>query len=332
MAVSAVPHLSDVVDAVGGVVDTTVAPAAAEVDRTGAYPRTDVEALAAAGALGLLSAPEVGGAGGTLADVAAVLERIARADASTAMVVLMHYAAVSVIEPHGPEDVRREIAAGRHLSTLAFSERGSRSHFWAPTSTATAVDDGVRLDATKSWVTSAGEADSYVWSSRPVSAEGPMTLWLVPGATPRVTVAGAFDGFGLRGNGSSPMTADGAVVPTSARLGDDGAGLDVALGTALPYVPRRQRRGVARADGGAGGRGRGPPHLHPPRAPRPEPGRAAADPRSPSPRLRTRVDTDPRVPRRHPRRRWARGVRTRRCACCRSRRWPPRRRRTSPTG
>ena len=96
----------------------------------------------------------------------------------------MHYAAVSVIEPHGPEDVRREIAAGRHLSTLAFSERGSRSHFWAPVSTATAVDDGVRLDAAKSWVTSAGEADSYVWSSRPVSAEGPMTLWLVPGATP----------------------------------------------------------------------------------------------------------------------------------------------------
>jgi isovaleryl-CoA dehydrogenase len=234
VAVTAVPALSEIVDAVGTVVDDTVAPAAAEVDRTGAYPRTDVEALADAGALGLLSAPEVGGAGGTLVDVAAVLERVARADASTAMVVLMHFAAVSVIEPHGPEEVRRKIAAGRHLSTLAFSERGSRSHFWAPVSSATAVDEGVRLDAAKSWVTSAGEADSYVWSSRPVSAEGPMTLWLVPGATPGIAVAGAFDGFGLRGNGSSPMTAEGAVVPASARLADDGAGLDVALGTALP--------------------------------------------------------------------------------------------------
>jgi isovaleryl-CoA dehydrogenase len=234
VAITAVPALSEIVDAVGTVVDDTVAPAAAEVDRTGAYPRTDVESLAAAGALGLLSAPEVGGAGGTLADVTAVLERIARADASTAMVVLMHFAAVAVIEPHGPEEVRREVAAGRHLSTLAFSERGSRSHFWAPVSSATAVDGGVRLDAAKSWVTSAGEADSYVWSSRPVSAEGPMTLWLVPGATPGIAVAGAFDGFGLRGNGSSPMTADGAVVPASARLADDGAGLDVALGTALP--------------------------------------------------------------------------------------------------
>ncbi|MFC5061817.1 acyl-CoA dehydrogenase family protein [Actinomycetospora atypica] len=234
MSLTAAPTTSEVLDAATAVVEQTVAPAAAEVDRTGTYPRADVEALAGAGVLGLLSAPEVGGAGGSLADVAAVLETIARTDASTAMVTLMHFAAVSVIEPHGPDDVRREIAGGTHLSTLAFSERGSRSHFWAPVSTATAVDDGVRLDAAKSWVTSAGEADSYVWSSRPVSAEGPMTLWLVPGATPGIAVAGSFDGFGLRGNGSSPMSADGAVVPASARLADDGAGLDVALGTALP--------------------------------------------------------------------------------------------------
>lgn len=235
MAVSAAVHSpSDVVAAVDATVENQIAPAAAEVDRSGAYPRADLDALAAAGALGLLSASEVGGAGGSLAEVVATLESIARADASTAMVLLMHYSAVSVLEPHGPETVRREIAEGRHLSTLAFSERGSRSHFWAPVSTATAVDDGVRLDAAKSWVTSAGEADSYVWSSRPVAADGPMTLWLVPASTPGIAVAGAFDGFGLRGNASSPMSADGAVVPTSARLSDDGAGLDVALGSVLP--------------------------------------------------------------------------------------------------
>ncbi|MBP2367255.1 acyl-CoA dehydrogenase family protein [Pseudonocardia parietis] len=224
------PSPSTLVD----VVDRTIAPSAAEVDRTGVFPRADIEALAGAGVLGLLSAPEVGGSGGSLADVAATVERIARADASVAMVVLMHYAAVSVIEAHGPDDVRRAVAAGEHLSTLAFSERGSRSHFWAPVSTATAADDRVRLDAAKSWVTSAGEADSYVWSSRPVTADGPMTMWLVPAGTPGVEVAGEFDGFGLRGNASRPMTATGALVDPSARLGDDGAGLDIALGTVLP--------------------------------------------------------------------------------------------------
>lgn len=220
--------------ALADVIDQKIAPSAAEVDRSGAFPRDAVDALAGAGVLGLLSATDVGGSGGSLADVAETLQRIARADASVAMVTLMHFAAVSVIEAHGPDDVRRAVAAGDHLSTLAFSERGSRSHFWAPVSSATAADGRVRLDAEKSWVTSAGEADSYVWSSRPLTAQGPMTMWLVPAGTPGVEVAGEFDGFGLRGNASRPVSAGGALVDASNRLGDDGAGLDVALGTALP--------------------------------------------------------------------------------------------------
>lgn len=230
MSTAVIPSLPDL----GAVVDETIAPSAAEIDRTGAFPRADIDALARSGTLGLLSSPDVGGAGGSLADVAATVERVARADASVAMVLLMHYAAVSVIEAHGPEPVRRAVAAGEHLSTLAFSERGSRSHFWAPVGSATDTDGQVRLDAAKSWVTSAGEADSYVWSSRPVVADGPMTLWLVPAGTEGVAVSGEFDGFGLRGNASRPMAADGAIVDASARLGDDGAGLDIALATALP--------------------------------------------------------------------------------------------------
>ena len=63
------------------------------------------------------------------------------------MVVLMHYAAVPSIEAHGPRAMREAIAAGRHLSTLAFSEAGSRSHFWAPLGTARADNGQVRLDA-----------------------------------------------------------------------------------------------------------------------------------------------------------------------------------------
>jgi len=230
LATAVTPSLTGLAEAV----EQTIAPSAAEVDRSGDFPRAGIDALARAGTLGLLSAPEVGGSGGSLADVAAAVERIARADASVAMIVLMHFAAVSVIEAHGPEETRRAVAAGAHLSTLAFSERGTRSHFWAPVSTATADGDRVRLDAAKSWVTSAGEADSYVWSSVPVAADGPMTLWLVPAATAGVTVAGDFDGYGLRGNASRPMAADGARVDGAARLGADGAGLDIALGTALP--------------------------------------------------------------------------------------------------
>ena len=160
--------------------------------------------------------------------------RVAEACASTAMVLCMHYAATAVIEAYGPHDVREGIAAGKHITTLAFSEAGSRSHFWAPHGTAARANSHVRLDASKSWVTSAGQANSYVWSSRPLDGSGPMTLWLVPAGANGLSQSGAFDGLGLRGNGSTPMQANGLEVPEAAMLGTDGAGLDIALSLVLP--------------------------------------------------------------------------------------------------
>ncbi len=226
---------SSCLDALDVVITEVVAPQASAVDRDGAFPRDAVDALGKAGILGLVSAAEVGGGGAGMRDAAAVVERLAAACGSTAMVTLMHYAGVAGIEAHGPPEVRREIAGGQHLTTLAFSEAGSRSHFWAPVSSASSSNGAVRLDARKSWVTAAGEADSYVWSSRPVAVDGPMSLWLVPAGAEGIRLAGEFDGLGLRGNGSLPMVADGLTLPPEAMLGPDGAGLDIALGVILPW-------------------------------------------------------------------------------------------------
>jgi isovaleryl-CoA dehydrogenase len=221
-------------DALERVIAEVVSPAAAEIDATGTFPGQNIEALGAAGLLSLMSATDVGGQGRSLREVAEVIERLGGACGSTAMVLLMHYAAVSVLEAHGPREVREAVAAGHHLSTLAFSEAGSRSHFWAPLGTATQVDGQVRLDAQKSWVTSAGQADSYVWSSLPLAADGPMTMWLVPARAEGLSQPTGFDGLGLRGNGSTPVTATGVNLPTAAMLGADGTGLDLALTLVLP--------------------------------------------------------------------------------------------------
>ena len=222
-------------DALTRVIENEVGPEAQSYDESGTFPRANIDALAEAGILGLCSATEVGGGGQGPRAAAEIVEGLATACASTAMIVTMHFSGTAALETAGPDAVRREVAAGRHLTTLAFSETGSRSHFWAPVSTATADGEQVRLDARKSWVTSAGEADSYVWSSRPVAADGPMTLWSVPADTPGLTVVGDFDGLGLRANASSPIDADGVTVPSGNRIGDDGAGLDLALSAVLPW-------------------------------------------------------------------------------------------------
>lgn len=217
------------------VIAQVIAPAAVEVDRTGSFPRAALEALSQAGLLGLVSAKDVGGLGEGIRAATLVVEQIAKYCASTAMVVCMHFAAAAVIEAYGPRDVREAIAAGQHISTLAFSEGGSRSHFWAPVSAVTSSGDKVQLDAKKSWVTSAGQADSYVWSSRPLAAEGMSTIWLVPANAPGLRVTAPFDGLGLRGNYSSPINGEGVLIPKDRMLGEDGKGYDVMMGTVLPY-------------------------------------------------------------------------------------------------
>jgi isovaleryl-CoA dehydrogenase len=238
-------------DALKQVIDEVVAPGAASVDADGAFPRAQLDALGAAGILALTVPASCGGGGAGLREAAVVTRELGSVCGSTAMVVAMHYSAVAGLVAAGDKDTLVAIAAGTHLSTLAFSEVGSRSHFWAPMSTAVLSPDGatVRLDAFKSWVTSAGQADSYVWSSRPLpsgsgedggdavggTASGPMTLWLVPAGAAGLSAAGAFDGLGLRGNSSAPLTADGLEVPLSAMLGADGGGLDMALAAILPY-------------------------------------------------------------------------------------------------
>jgi alkylation response protein AidB-like acyl-CoA dehydrogenase len=221
--------------AVEEIIAATVAPAAVVVDRDGVFPRAALDAFGQAGLLGLISSREVGGLGESHRAAAQVVERVACVCASTAMVLCMHYAGSAVIEAHGAREVREAVARGEHVTTLAFSEQGSRSHFWAPVSTASPDGSRVQLDAQKSWVTSAGEADSYVWSSRPLEAEGQSTIWLVPADAAGLSIPAPFDGLGLRGNSSSPVTAGGVVVPRGNMLGTDGGGFDVMMGVVLPY-------------------------------------------------------------------------------------------------
>jgi alkylation response protein AidB-like acyl-CoA dehydrogenase len=211
-----------------------IGPSAPIVDRNGVFPRESVDALKSAGLLGAISAPEVGGLGLGLRGAADIVRRVAQECGSTAMVVCMHYSGAAVLEAHANSDARRAAASGEHLSTLAFSEAGSRSHFWSPLSTARRDGDSVILDAQKSWVTSATQATAYVWSSRPLSAEGMSTIWLVPSTAEGLRVHGPFEGLGLRGNDSSPVSAQGVRVPATAMLGADGAGFDLMMQIVLP--------------------------------------------------------------------------------------------------
>ncbi|MGZ8578492.1 MAG: acyl-CoA dehydrogenase family protein [Actinomycetota bacterium] len=227
---------------------------AAEVDREGRFPRETIDALASSGLLGLTLPEGLGGLGGGPVEFLGAVRGIASADASSAMIYLMHVCAAQVVlagTAGGDSRALRGLADGSRLGTLAFSERGSRSHFWAPVSQEV---DG-RISAQKSWVTSAGHAHDYVVATRAAGAGSPLesSLYLVGSDVAGVETAGPWVGLGLRGNASAPMTFDVAVAD-AALLGEDGKGLDLMLGVVLPWFQLGQggvSLGIAEAALGA---------------------------------------------------------------------------------
>jgi alkylation response protein AidB-like acyl-CoA dehydrogenase len=230
---------TEIVQRAARIADERIAPHAAATDESARFPRQSVSALADARLLGLTIPTEFGGMAHNLRTMAAVLDELAQRCGSTAMVYLMHMCGVAcyaaAADKTGP--LLRDAAAGRHLSTLAFSEKGSRSHFWAPVSRATANGgDAVRVSASKSFVTSAGHADGYVVSTLAAGAATPVesTIYVVRAGDAGVSVSGTWRGLGMRGNASAPMALDNVALGPERALTAPGKGLDMMLGVVLP--------------------------------------------------------------------------------------------------
>lgn len=216
-------------------------PVAADIDEQGRFPHEAVEALAAAGLFGLCLPAEVGGQLQPPRVFAAAIEELAQACPSSAMIYVMHVAASQAVAASqtlgNKNDVLRDIAAGKSLATLAFSEKGSRSQFWAPVSRLEQNGHEFVTNASKSWVTSASHADLIVSSGQRPDASSPLdsTLYLVRGGATGVTVEGTFNGLGLRGNDSAPMSFQNLKVAPDELLTEHGAGAAMMLEVVLPW-------------------------------------------------------------------------------------------------
>ncbi len=211
------------------------------IDQARQFPRENLMALGKSGVLGLLVPTQFGGAAAGIAEMSQVVDTQAQNCASTAMVTLMHFCATAVIAAKASEALKKEIlpavARGEHISTLAFSEAGSGGHFYAPVSEIHKSGSQEKLSAQKSFVTSAGEADSYVVSARKAGAAGPTesNLYLIAKGAGGFTAQGRFEGLGLAGNASAPMMLAEVTIDDKTRLGPEGTGFQTMMEVVLPH-------------------------------------------------------------------------------------------------
>jgi alkylation response protein AidB-like acyl-CoA dehydrogenase len=213
------------------IVEEVIRPRAEEIDRTGDFPRGNLNALARAGWNGVLAPKELGGLGLDHVAFAAAAEEIGTACASTALVYVMHTGALQTIALFGTDDQKRRwIKPARDglIGTYSTSEKASGGHWWFNFSQAGRAGDDYLVTAEKSFTTSSGQADYYVLQTRSPDAKGPtdITFFIVDGKLPGIQ-AGVWDALGVHGNHSGPIKYDNVRVPLRDRLGREGQGKDI---------------------------------------------------------------------------------------------------------
>jgi alkylation response protein AidB-like acyl-CoA dehydrogenase len=156
------------------------------------------------------------------------------------MIYVMHVASSKSIEASALSDANsllKDIAAGKHLTTLGASEKGSRSLFWMPVSKLVTHGDGYRVSAEKSWVTAAHHVQSFVATAQSPDAESPLQseCFLVRTDRDGIDSSRAFDGLGLRGNDSAPVYLTDYRVAPGDMITSDAKGFEHLLGVVLPW-------------------------------------------------------------------------------------------------
>ena len=216
--------------------ESVIKPIAAEVDRDHRYPREAIAAAAELDLMGILIPPEHGGAGMDHVSLTLCIEEIARACASTAVIVDVHNTvACEPIVLFGDDAQKREwlppMAAGEVTGAFALTEPSSGSDAAALTTSAKRYGDEYVLNGTKVFITNAGQAGLYVIFARTGDEPraGGVSAFLVPADTPGLRVGQVFAKMGLNGSPTGELVLEEARVPARNLLGDEGGGFAIAM-------------------------------------------------------------------------------------------------------
>jgi alkylation response protein AidB-like acyl-CoA dehydrogenase len=194
---------------------------AAEHDRTGSFPFENFEALRDAGLLNLTVPVEFGGQGAGLPLVCRVIELVARGDASTALVLAMHYIYHAIFArtrrwpPGVQERVCRESVEGIALINVmrVEPELGTPQRGGLPRTTAEPVSDGWRLSGHKLYATGSPILRYHIVWARTAGGDPEVGYFLVPADAHGVRIVETWDHLGMRATGSHDLLLDGVEVP-----------------------------------------------------------------------------------------------------------------------
>jgi butyryl-CoA dehydrogenase len=215
-----------------------VLPKAAEIDKEHRHPAELVKRMAELGFLGIAVPDQLGGSGMDNVSYALAMEEVARACASTAVIMSVNNSLVCdpiyrFGTPAQHDQFLKPLASGKLLGCFALSEPEAGSDAAAQKTTAVREGDTWVINGTKNWITNGPVADVcvlFTMNDKSLGHKG-ITAFILPMKTKGVRCGPPDDKLGIRGSKSSQIYLDDVRLPHDHVLGEVGKGFAVAMST-----------------------------------------------------------------------------------------------------
>jgi butyryl-CoA dehydrogenase len=213
-----------------------VAPRAAAIDETGAFPRDLVREAASLGLMGVTIPQASGGAGLDYVSYAVAIEALATASAVMAVIAAVNNSLVAEPLARFGSDAQKEtwlrrLATGDALGAFALSEEHAGSDAANQQAVARLDERGYVISGRKVWVANAAAADVMIVfaATQPGIRGRGVSAFLVPMDSPGIAHVDTQDSLGVRGLGCADLQLTNVRVDTDALLGNPGEGFHIAM-------------------------------------------------------------------------------------------------------
>lgn len=213
-----------------------IAPRAAAIDQYNQFPEDLWKKMGDLGLLGITIPAQYGGSDMGYLAHAIAMEEISRASASVGLSYGAHSnLCLNQIKINGSETQRDhylpKLCSGEHIGALAMSEPGAGSDVVSMRLRADRQGESYVLNGNKMWITNGPDADVYVIYAKtdPDAGSKGITAFIVERNTAGFSRSPKLDKLGMRGSNTCELVFEDCVVPASAILGEEGAGVKVLM-------------------------------------------------------------------------------------------------------
>jgi butyryl-CoA dehydrogenase len=212
-----------------------LAPKAREIDKSAKFPRDNFAEMANHGFLGIPFPIEYGGSGLDVSSYCIILEEIAKACGTTALINLSHVLTATSIHIFGKKNQKdfylASMAKGESLGAFAMTESTGGSDVGSMKTSAQLEGKQYVMNGEKSYITNAGQADYYVITASTDKSKGikGLSSFIVEKDREGLSLGKVEDLSGMRGISLGQILLNNCRVPRENIIGNEGDGIKVAL-------------------------------------------------------------------------------------------------------